>query len=1349
MTILTEKKPRPWQIPEGAGKGRFASAGYYLGSGSTALEVAIATTSARPTEGDVRSLWKRRKANTPSPLLLMVVWTGADGERVWLCGPLGDSPPVYPDRDLGQVERIAASALAEPDHHAASRFLASYLPEEAGGLRNIALFSTHHLVERVPRRLDWSDLCRRGEKLIGLRRDQLVEALGFSVEPKGHAAVLRAAGNARALAVFLDDNENADATSSRFNSMTPVSWAIASAAADNIPYVIVTRGPQLRIYTTMAGAGAGGKGGTGTFLEINLALLTDVDSGYLPLLFSADSLLEGGDFETLLKESHDYAVDVGSRLRSRVYDYAVPAIADALVAHHETDRGKTDEATLEALYDQALLVLFRLLFVAYAEDRDLLPLRTNGLYRQRSLKQIARDLALEAERVGSLDDIEFDANSTDQWDNVRALWTAIDKGRKNWNVPIYNGGMFSSDPVTEPIGAGLAGLELTNAEFGPALAGLLVDEIDAGRFGPVDFASLDVREFGTIYEGLLESNLAVAPVDLTIGKDDTWVPAGLRDEIWVEAGGVYLHNKSGARKASGSYFTKPFAVNHLLDHALERALDDHVARLGRLLEGGDEVGAADAFFDLRCADLSMGSGHFLVAAVDRIERRLSEFLVDHHIPGVHNELARLRAAAEHNLAEAGIPSEGADTNALLRRQIARRCIYGTDLNPTAVELARLALWLHTFVRGLPLTSLNHGLVQGNSLTGIGTLDEVIEVLDPDRGAGAVSFVRLAILEALEGARTALKRFAATSEATAAEVKEARKAHLEAEKAVAPVALLFDLAVAVRAGATPLPTAAFDVAAFGEAANRSGATAVAQSLNPVHFPLAFPEVFLRERPGFDCILGNPPWEEVMVDEHSFWSTREPGIRSLPAAGLKSAIARLRRQRPDWVAEYETEVRRTDQIRHLLSRGQYPQMNEGNADLYKAFCWRFWDLAREDGVIGVVLPRTALSGKGTSMWRTTVLERGAFSDTTMLLNTGGWVFDDAEHRYTMALVAIRKGIENSGEVSLRGPYSSLARYREGVAGPPDRFKVEDFLSWSESASFPLLPSANAATVFKKLRAHPSLGQHREVWRARPIQGDFNATTDKSLFILKEEDAPGDAWPVYKGASFNLWQHDTGIYYAWADPDVVTTELQRRRVKGQGRTNSPFSEFSREWATDSNTLPCLSPRIAFRDIARATDTRTLIACLVPGGNVITNKAPYLLWSQGDERDEAFLLGVLCSIPLDWYARRVVEVSVNFHLFNNFPIPDPGRSHAIRRRVEEIAGRLAAADSSYAVWAKAVGVPIGGAVDQREKDDLIAELDAAVALLYGLEEEDIKEVFSTFHVGWRFEQRLASVLDHVQRLS
>ncbi len=177
------------------------------------------------------------------------------------------------------------------------------------------------------------------------------------------------------------------------------------------------------------------------------------------------------------------------------------------------------------------------------------------------------------------------------------------------------------------------------------------------------------------------------------------------------------------------------------------------------------------------------------------------------------------------------------------------------------------------------------------------------------------------------------------------------------------------------------------------------------------------------------------------------------------------------------------------------------------------------------------------------------------------------------------------------------------------------------------------------------------------------EFDATNDRPSFDAGEGRG---RWPVYKGASFNLWEPDTGTYYAWADPEVVVPVLQSKRLRQQRHARSAFSEFTREWALDPTTLPCRRPRIAFRDIARATDSRTVIAALLPPGVVLTNKAPYLLLPAGDTRDEAYVLGVLSSIPLDWYARRVIEVSVNFHLFNTFPVPRPEPDHPLRRGVE-----------------------------------------------------------------------------------
>jgi pyrroloquinoline quinone (PQQ) biosynthesis protein C len=125
-----------------------------------------------------------------------------------------------------------------------------------------------------------------------------------------------------------------------------------------------------------------------------------------------------------------------------------------------------------------------------------------------------------------------------------------------------------------------------------------------------------------------------------------------------------------------------------------------------------------------------------------------------------------------------------------------------------------------------------------------------------------------------------------------------------------------------------------------------------------------------------------------------------------------------------------------------------------------------------------------------------------------------------------------------------------------------------------------------------------------------------------------------------------------------------------------------------------------------------------------------------------------VLSSIPLDWYARRFTEISLNFHIFNGFPIPRPDRENPLRVRVERIAAQLAAVDDRYQQWAEAVGVSVAS-VDADQRTDLIAELDAAVALLYGLDAREVRHIFETFHDKWRHQDRLQAVLRHYEELS
>ena len=522
--------------------------------------------------------------------------------------------------------------------------------------------------------------------------------------------------------------------------------------------------------------------------------------------------------------------------------------------------------------------------------------------------------------------------------------------------------------------------------------------------------------------------------------------------------------------------------------------------------------------------------------------------------------------------------------------------------------------------------------------------------------------------------------------------------------------------------------------------------------PLHFPTAFPQVFLRQRPGFDVILGNPPWQEATIEKLAFWARHDPGLRGLNRQAQGQRLAQLQNDRPDLVSVYEQEVGEAERLRAVLSSGPFPGMGTGDPDLYKAFCWRFWSLvAEDDGRIGVVLPRSAFAAKGSTLFRQKLFEDGRGVDLTMLLNSGGWVFDEAEHRYTIALAAITRGAQlpAGAAVQLDGPYASYRAFTNPARRVAERpvFRGREIREWNDTSSLPLLPSPESAEVFLKLRRSPRLDVNLPgSWRARPY-AELHATNDVGLMDVESERRPRGWWPVYKGESFDIWSPDTGAYYGWANPAVVKPALQAKRVRASAGYASPFSEFPAAWIRDPATLPCNSARIVFRDVSRATDTRTVRAALIPPKVVLTNKAPFLLWPRGDERDQAFLLGVLCSLPLDWYARRFVEVSLNYFIFNPFPVPRPERN-ALWERVAGLSARLAVQnDDRFEEWGAAAGASPSPLAED-EKADHAHELDATVAHLYGLSASDLTHIFQTFHAGWDYEDQLAATLRHFRAI-
>ncbi len=1346
MQLSGERTLKDW-APSGKVPGGFAVEGVVLGSSAAGagLEIVILTAEAGASTSReaLGAYHAARVGKRTTPVVIAAVRDGSAS----LFGPSSGGAVVGP-LPSQQAERMLQAALDEPSALAARQRLAELYraiadtePDADGnalpGVANSGLFATHELRHGVRRRDDWSPSCEAGLLLLPKRKQALIEALGFTPHREAaHAVVLADGVTSRAVAVFLDQAEHFDSQSNRFN-VSPVAYALSLAQQHELPWVLILRGSQLRLYPAKSELGVGRKGLAETYFELDLALVADETAGFLPLIFSASALAPDGSAYGILTASSQYAVALGERLRGQVYDQIVPRLSLAVADQLRELGYELDREGLDRAYQLTLRIFFRLLFQAYAEDRKLLPYGENARYDRNALNTYARDIVENP-------DEPFDENSSSIWDDLKQVWHVIDKGDSAWSVPAYNGGLFSADPELHPEGALLERMSVTNDVMGPVLRAILLDEAD-GTIGPIDFRSLSVREFGTIYEGLLESNLAVADRDLALDDKDRWVPA-IADDYPLDpdrsapTGSVYFHNTSGQRKGTGSYFTPSFVVEHLLRQALDPALDEHLARVGERLGAGDQSGAAELFFDFRVADIAMGSGHFLTAAIDHLEAGMAAFLSGHPVPGVTNELRRLDDAAR---AAGGPDVPEPEPSSLLRRQIARRCIYGLDINPIAVELARVSIWIHTFVRGLPMSSLDHNLACGNSLAGIATGDEALDALSPGRDSGATTIFDGPIEDALSAARVLLEDAGRLSEIDRRETQAASRAVFAARASAHEASLLFDAAVLSRMGDLDVGGAPGPPALMA-AIERPEARAALEALRPIHLPSLFPEVLLRENPGFDVLVGNPPWEKLKVETSRWWTLRVPGIRSLPQGEQDRRIAALEVERPDLASEYAAEVVAQAAARRAILTGPYPGIGKGDPDLYHAFAWRNWHILRRGGRLGMVFPRSLVAEAGGTEWRHAIFDGGEFLDVTLLLNTGRWVFD-MEPRYSIALVTVGKEGKPGDQVHLAGPFANKGEYEDGLRSGPAAFPAAAMREWGTGSAFPMLSSTLDGEVFMQLKSHPRLDADLGDWRARPY-AEFHSTNDKKYFLLDE--VPLGWCPLYKGESFNLWRPDTGVYYGGVDPTVVEPLLVAKRLRTSTHSKSPFREFSRVEIENPETLSFCHARIALRKITRATDRRTVITALVPPRVALADGAPYILMPRGSAGDQAFLLGVLASIPLDWVARRTVEVNLTYHVINGLPIPRPPQADLHRQRVIDVVGQLTTPDQRFAEWARDLGIDIAGPITATEEGHLTAELDALAAVLFGLSREQVIHIFATFHRGWDYQARLDATLAHFDAL-
>ncbi|MBW2135893.1 MAG: hypothetical protein JRG72_11840, partial [Deltaproteobacteria bacterium] len=653
--------------------------------------------------------------------------------------------------------------------------------------------------------------------------------------------------------------------------------------------------------------------------------------------------------DRLLLESEDYAKELGERLKDRVFGEIFPHLAAGFLAYIKEQEGALadlGQERLDQIYQGTLTLLYRLLFLLYAEARDLLPVRETRGYFEISLtrlkQQVAEAAGAIAEEVEGQVRKQFRTDTYELYDRLLRLFAIIDQGGSDLNVPIYNGGLFLSD--SDPTDNSL---EAENARFllhhkipdrylARALDRLARDE-DPKRFDLVfiDYKSLGVRHLGSIYEGLLEFKLRIADRRLAIVKQkgrEVYVPVRELTEVQkskaesrgkiIKKGALYLENDKRERKATGSYYTPDYIVKYIVEHAVGPVLEEKfeqfrprlrqaqhqrqefykkqqaLKKMGLRPEPAskaDLIGQelAEEFFKLRVLDPAMGSGHFLVEAVDFMTDKALDFLNAFPWNPITAQLERMRRTILQEMEDQGITIDArrlTDVN-LLKRQVLKRCIYGVDLNPMAVELAKVSLWLDCFTLGAPLSFLDHHLRCGNSLIGV-TVQEVQNALKGQMNLFGSTFVGLTLAIDL------MSQVGYLSDITSSQVRESRRHYQQATKALAQFKRILDVYTSQWFGNPPQrsgrgknalilsPALEFlksveaeswlkdpdKLPKLSESGQKVAQTAVAAASEKrfFHWELEFPEVFYGPRPGsqqtierlegagFDAVVGNPPY-----------------------------------------------------------------------------------------------------------------------------------------------------------------------------------------------------------------------------------------------------------------------------------------------------------------------------------------------------------------------------------------------------------------------------------------------------------------------------------------------------------
>lgn len=931
-------------------------------------------------------------------------------------------------------------------------------------------------------------------------------------------------------------------------------------------------------------------------VQFDLDVAVDDERGAASLLsiLHASSFSSDSGFDRLVEQSERYGAAVRQSLRLGVLQASTDVLG-ALI-------GRRSRSGIDDTFEQALTIVYRILFLLFAEARGLVPL-WHPIYRQ--------SYSLEALRISA----QQSRQAPGLWDALRAVGRLAHSGchAGDLHVTPFNGRLFA--PSRTPLA------ERRDLDDDRARRALLAvaTRPTADRTGrePVAYRDLGVEQLGAVYETVLD-----------------YEPRVVQDKGKAQ---VTLERGSGRRKATSTYYTPQSIAQFLVRRALGPLVRD---------------AAPDEVLNLKVLDPAMGSGAFLVAACTYLAQAYEEALI--------------RAGACH------ASDVGPRERAAIRRTVAERCLYGVDLNPMAVQLARLSLWLATLAADRPLTFLDHHLQAGDSLLGTWLaclrqepagrrrhphrgplpLFEDPEIAEALRQALPIRFkLSLAPNDTPEQVREKERTLAALARPDSSVSRWKRIADLWCSgwfvaPGERPAPSVFGaLSDQILTGSGPLPKAI-----AGQCLQRAQDIAASQRF--FHWELEFPEVFFGSdgtplrRPGFDAVLGNPPWDMIRAD-----------------AGSAGDRAHSRRDAGQIV-------------RFTRDAGVYSAQSDGHANRYQLFVERAIALARSGGRIALVLPSGVAADHGSAALRRLLFSR---CDVDAVVGFENRLRIFPIHRSVRFVLLSATAGRSTTAIGCRlGEHdpSVLEAADEEAPASDSWFPIHltpDLLTRlsGEDLAIPELRSPVDLAIAERAAAlYPPLGDANG-WAAH-FGRELNATDDRPCFRHAGEH------PIVGGKQITPFHVD----------------LERSRWRLAGDDARRLLGARHEHA-----------RLAYRDVASATNQLTLIAAVLPAGCVTTHTV-FCLRTRLPLRAQHFLCGLFNSYVVNYLVRLRVATHVTTAIVERLPLPEERNAPAAFRDIAAIARSLA----------------------RRPEASSFARLNACVAMLYRLSPDEFAHVLDTF---------------------